>query len=189
MSKVNVGPATLLIPEHAGREVQTTTMTGDPCEGVEVAAVVAAPGNVLLEIAHHRWDGGGKVIALSRGESAPAYDRLLHGARMSVLDKGDGTEIVEAGLLAWDPGQGPQGWGNPKQATLEQLDGLLGRSAAALLVEAGALDVGTRQQVFGDTSKRRNWLCVSFPAGDPVVPLATYTLTRVLPIIRAGGAA
>jgi hypothetical protein len=189
VSRVELGQAVLLVPDHAGRQIETTTMTGDPRRGVETAAVVAsADGQTLLEVAHHRWEEGGKVVALNRGESPPAYDRLLHGARLGVQARGDGTDMVEAGLLAWDKTKGAQGWGNPKQALLEHLDRLIGGSAAAVLVGAGAYDIGTRAAVFGDTSKRRNWLCVLCPAGDPVVPLMTYALTRVLPILRAGEA-
>jgi hypothetical protein len=189
VSRFELGPSVLLVPEHAGREVETATMTGDTRPGFETAAVVASGGGqALLEVAHHRWDEGGKVVTLSRGESPPAYDRLLHGARLGVQDRGDGTDMVEAGILAWDKTKGAQGWGNPKQSSLEHLDSLIGGSAAALLVGAGAYDIGTRAAVFGDTSKRRNWLCVLCPAGDPVVPLMTYALTRILPILRAGEA-
>ena len=70
-------------------------------------------------------------------------------------------------------------------ATIAELDDTLGGSVEAILVEAGCLGFGKRAEVLSDTSKRRNRLCARFPATEPLVPLAVYTLTRILPIHRA----
>jgi hypothetical protein len=186
MSRFQVGAATLLVPYHGGRELQVTDFGGETHDAWEMPAVVAAPDGLLMEIAYQRWDGAGAVVALSRGDSAPAYDRLLHGARLSVMAREDGAEHVKADLLHWDPTEGPNGWGNAKKATPEELDSTLGRSAETLFFEAGALDFGTRAEVLGDKSNaHKNRLAVVFPGYEALGPLAVYVLTRVLPIVKA----
>ncbi|WP_121258926.1 hypothetical protein [Nocardioides ferulae] len=122
------------------------------------------------------------VVTLSRGDSPPEYDRLLHGERLGVKSLGDGTDLVEADLMRWDA---TKGWGGSTMATPAELDDTLGGSAEALLVEAGGLAFGKRAEVFGDTSRRRNRLCATFPATEPLGPLAVYVLTRILPIVEA----
>jgi hypothetical protein len=186
MSKFVIGPAILLVPDHGGREHQVTDFSGESREAWEMPAVVAAPDGLLMEIAYQRWDGAGAVVALSRGDSAPAYDRLLHGERLSVKAREDGTEHVVADLLQWDPTEGPNGWGSCRKAAPTDLDSMLGEPAAALLFEAGALDFGTRAKVLGDRSNAyKNRLAVVFPGYEPLGPLAVYVLTRVLPIVKA----
>jgi hypothetical protein len=185
MSRFEIGPATLLVPDHGGRELQVTDFGGEVHDAWEMPAVVAAPG-LLMEIAYQRWEGAGAVIALSRGDSAPAYDRLLQGERLSVKAREDGAEHVVADLLQWDPTEGPNGWGSAKKATPEELDSTLGGSAETLFFEAGALDFGTRARVLGDRSNAyKNRLAVVFPGYQPLGPLAVYVLTRVLPIVKA----
>ena len=186
MSRFQVGAATLLVPERGGRELKATDFGGETHDAWEMPAVVAAPDGLLMEIAYQRWDGAGAVVALSRGDSAPVYDRLLRGERLAVMAREDGAEHVVADLLHWDPAKGPNGWGSAKKATPEELDSTLGRSAETLFFEAGALDFGTRAEVLGDKSNAyKNRLAVLFPGYKPLGPLAVYVLTRVLPIVKA----
>jgi hypothetical protein len=180
VSRIQLGSVLLLVPEHGVRDADVTDFGGVTHSAREWPAVVVGPGGLLAEIAYQRWDEGGKVVMLSRGDSAPSYDRLMHGERLGIKVLDDGTEFVEADLLRWDPAKR---WGGSTMATPDELDATLGSSAEALLVEAGGLAFGKRAEVFGDTSKRRNRLCVTFPAGEAVGPLAVYVLTRILPIL------
>lgn len=182
--RIEIGPVVLLVAHHARRYVDVEDMGGAPRRAVETPAVVAGPGETLLEIAHRRWDDGGQVVCRSRTDSAPAFDRLLHGVRLGVHDVGGGTDACEMRLLHWDAAAG---WGNVRKATRDQLDEVLDGDVADLLIGAGALDLGTREEVLFDDGRRRSYVVVTFPAGDPVVPLAAYTLTRVLPIVDRVG--
>lgn len=183
MSRLTVGSVTLLTAPGSAREVGVGDFAGKERSAWETPAVVAGPDGLLLEVAHRRWDRGGQVIVLSRGDSAPAYDRLLHGARLGIQTRENGTDFCEADVLRWNPATS---WGNPGMAKPDELDQLAGQSVHPLLVRAGALDFGPRARVLGDDSKRRNRLCVTFPAEDPVTPLFVYTITRVLPITTTG---
>lgn len=183
MSRFQIGPAVLMVPEHAGTEVETTDMGGNTQQAVEVAGVVAA-GDVLLELTHQRWEGGGQCVVTSRVDSPPAYDRLVNRLRMGILPNDDGTDVCELAIAKWDH-KNP--FGSMRQATMADLDAPLERSASALLVEAGALDLGLRSEVLADEGRRRNYLCARFPSGDAVGPLAAFVITRVVPMLREQG--
>ena len=139
MSRFQIGPAVLMVPEHAGTEVETTDMGGNPQQAVEVAGVVAA-GDVLLELTHQRWEGGGQCVVTSRVDSPPAYDRVVNRLRMGIFANDDGTDVCELAIAKWDH-KNP--FGSMRQATMADLDATLEGSASAFLVEAGALDLGT----------------------------------------------
>lgn len=182
MARLEIGPLALLVSERAGREVTVKDFTGVDQLAWETPAIVVGPQGLLLEAAYRRWDEAGMVVLLSRGDSSPAFDRLLHGERLGVKAEHDGTEFVEADLLHWSA---KDNWGGSRMATAAELDDTLGRSAEALLVEAGCLGFGKRADVLLDDSRRRNRLCARFAATEPVGPLAVYSLTRILPIQTA----
>jgi hypothetical protein len=182
MARLDIGPLVLLLPDAAGREITVKDFGGEERDALESPALVVGPDDLLLEAAYRRWDDGGMVVLLSRGDSAPAFDRLLHGERLGVNAQGDGTEFVEADLLRWDH---QAHWGGSTMATISELDETMGAPVEAMLVEAGCVGFGTRAQVLSDAGKRRNRLCARFPATEPLGALAVYTLTRILPIARA----
>ncbi len=101
MSKHQVGAAALLVPT-VRRRAEVQDFSGRTHEAVETPALVAGPDGLLLEIAHRRWDDGGQVVCLSRGDSSPEYDRLVHGVRLGVQVRDDGSDCCEVGLLRWD---------------------------------------------------------------------------------------
>lgn len=187
MARISVGACALLVPDAVERDVVATDHAGKVWAATEVPAVVSGPKGTLIELAYRRWEGEGQITTASRGDSGAAFDRLMSGARLGVRDRGDGTDACDIGLLRWDQSRGPQGWGNPSKATFEELDGVLGGPSGALLVECGAHDYGSRADVLLDSSTRRNWLTATFPASDPLGPLAVYVLTRVLPILASLG--
>ena len=65
--------------------------------------------------------------------------------------------------------QSPDGW-------LTVL-GLKGKSAIQELVQ-------TREELFGDTGRRRNEIAAGFNRDNLLAPLAIYALTRPLPLLR-----
>ncbi|MBC9820517.1 hypothetical protein [Terrabacter sp. MAHUQ-38] len=183
MSRLQIGPAVLMVPDHGGTEVETTDMGGDAQHALEVAGVVAA-GDVLLELTYQRWEDGGQCAVTSRVDSPPEYERLVNRLRMGVRASDDGTDVCELGIAKWDH-KNP--FGSMRQATVADLDAALDGSASAFLVEAGALDTGTRAEVLGDQGRRRNYLCARFPAGDPLGPLVAFVITRIVPMLRKQG--
>jgi len=55
----------------------------------------------------------------------------------------------------------------------------------SLLEEFGAVGFGTREELFGDTSKRKNFLAVAFGPDSPHLAAIIHLVTRVIPL-KAG---
>ncbi len=181
MSRHDIESVSLLIAQRAAREVEVPGYGDEDRLAMETPALVAGDADLLLEIAYRRWEDSGQVVCLSRGPSAPDFDRLLHGARLGVRQLDDAVDFCEVGVLRWDAARH---WGNVVRADLSDLAGD-STPAQDLLFENGCLALDTRAQVLGDTGRRRNYLTACFPVGDVVVPLLVYTLTRVLPVLKA----
>jgi superfamily I DNA/RNA helicase len=73
------------------------------------------------------------------------------------------------------------GWCNRYGTSQQQLDQGSGLDSFAILRNAGASKVGTRQEVYGETRVNRNQLCVTFPDQAQFAGVVSYVLTTVLP--------
>lgn len=149
--------------------------------------VVEGPGGDTLEIHafagtvdgepgyERRWVNSG------HGFEATGPLALLAGGalRMSRLRRDDPGMLVELAMAVHRP------TGKRRSAilaTLSDMNAASGVNVADVLVEHGALAIGTRSELFGDTSRRKNYLCARF-ADDATHALAVaYFLTRVLPL-------
>ena len=181
MTTVEVGPLRLLVPSH-GFDRSVVAADGVQHAAWVTPAVVSGPNETLVEIALSHWVGGGDVGSHSRGESHPYFQRLVQGCRLTLSEsaEGDGTAIVRAAV--WDHGRE---WCNLKMVTLDDLDRLLDDSARELLIGFGVTALGTRAELWGDTSTKKNHLEARFDPDDVLPPLVIYTLTRTLPVFRA----
>ncbi|MDZ7854165.1 MAG: hypothetical protein U5L98_16405 [Halomonas sp.] len=72
-------------------------------------------------------------------------------------------------------------WSNLKKATFAQLDDGAGTDVDVLLSEVDG-ELGTREDLLNDDSRRRGYLCCLFPQGQSLPPVASYVLTRLLPL-------
>ena len=118
------------------------------------------------------------VQQLSRTEGGEPLDGLTRRLRISIKDRGDDKwmELEQARLDA-------SGWVRSYKATLQELDEGAGVSTAEVIGGLGG-DVGTREELLGDTGQRRSWMCVVFPAESLLVPVAAFALCRVAPVLH-----
>ena len=79
MSRFEVGPATLLIPDRPARLAKVSDMNKPPnvVEANQFFAAVSAPGGVLIEVVQNRWSDGGLVEAISLGSSPPEWSNII----------------------------------------------------------------------------------------------------------------
>jgi hypothetical protein len=74
-------------------------------------------------------------------------------------------------------------WSSLFKPTFAELDEAAEADVNRELRSAGAVNVGTREALLGDTSRRRTFPCVVFERGDEHVPVLAFVLTRVLPLL------
>ena len=72
-------------------------------------------------------------------------------------------------------------------ASFEEIDGFLGQSFAQLLLELGALKVGTRREIDSETNKTANQIAMVINPSDIRSLAMAYTVTRPLAVINDFG--
>lgn len=142
--------------------------------------LISGPQGTALTVADVLWDSGDRDIrTLDRHVSPQALDRLKQGLRLGIRRHHGRLQIdlAQARLKEGD-------WSNLYMASWEELDAGAGASVRDILSGLGAERFGNREGLIGDSSRRRNYLCVLFPEDRPLVPVAAYVLTRVAPIVH-----
>jgi len=110
----------------------------------------------------------------------PSLGRLRHGGRMGVrIDGPTATAELTHLRISNYP------WSGLRMASAEELASSAGRDVVADLVECGALEIGTRAELEGNTSGRRNILAVRFRSEEDAVPVQAYALTRIVTLVHA----
>jgi len=110
------------------------------------------------------------------------FDRLKHGLRLTLQPVPDDHRKLYAELRQAFPKDNFN-----KHETLHptisemDLDHGAGLSVFEELKKVGA-DVGTKQELLGETGKRFSYLCVRFSKENLWAPIVAYTVTRILPI-------
>jgi hypothetical protein len=181
MPTVGIGPLTLHTNDIGWQPARAQAFGAGEVEGKSYPASITGPGGLELDLAVFMSPEGEGMVHCPDGAGVPAdYARLVRGARLGVYEEDDKNWIIkQLRLLRFSP---ETGWGNPSRTDLPELDELLGASVEGLLRDLGAVAVGTKSDVFGAGG---NDLVLRWPeSAGPEVPLAAYTLTRVLPIFR-----
>lgn len=164
--------------------VQGETFSNGTQSGQAFAANVRVPDGAILEVGITQWlTGEVDVRTFTRLTGPVIYDRLTKGARLGVSEAGGGVFTCELGVLSFHADRQP----TVIKASEKDLDQVIQGSARHSLMNLGALDVGSREDIYGDTSRRRTYQAVTFARGDATVPVAAYVLTRVLPMYRGFG--
>jgi hypothetical protein len=168
-------------------------MSGSDVPGRLHTAMVTGPGGLLLDVGAFVADGlpaspddlilVGVVWCRQKITGPIPLGRLENRQRMGLYRLPDGDHLMELGTLLPSPGGE---WSNAQRLPLSQMDDVVGGSVRELLTGRGAKAVATRQDLFGDTGRRRNAVAARLDAEDPVPSaFAAYCLTRVVPLLRS----
>jgi hypothetical protein len=112
------------------------------------------------------------------------FGRLVHGLRLAIQPVPDNHRDLYAELRQALPKDTFDKHETLHPTTSEvDLDQGSGLSVSEELRKVGA-QVGTKQNLLGETGKRGPYLCVRFPKDNLWPPVVTYVATRVLPISR-----
>jgi hypothetical protein len=182
MPKVDIGPLRLLIDGGDPVPDQGHQPGSGIVEGTSRNAVALGPGGIALDIRCFLYEGGGGIVDCpSIGTSPAAFESIRRGARMGIVQKPGGElAVTQFRALMFD---GPPDGRRPRMVTEDDLDVFADGSARDLLIGLGASALGRKSELLGE---RGNDLVLMWPPeASPIVPFAAYSLTRVIPIIRA----
>jgi hypothetical protein len=164
----------------------TTTVSAVPMSGgVEIEAnqhlaFITGPDGIALETAYVEFaDDSRDVRIVETGDTPNPYLRLGHGGRLGIYQFGNQL-YCELRAMKLKDGD----WSNLRRTTSTEIESWLGGSPDSFLDSIGASAIQTREELFGDTGRRRNEIAASFSKDNQLAPIAIYALTRPLPLLR-----
>lgn len=177
-----------LVLEHGGFELLDLgswvplvgqTSSRNVSKGQAYQFRLRAGNKIDMILGEVNWDNRDwEVRALGGDKATDAFRRLERGLRMGVQRLTKGKAFAEIRVARCRDND----WSNMFQTTEAEMKGIIGAPLGSFLKKFGAIEVGRREDVLGDTSNRRNDLAVVFNDDDSLVPIITYFVTRVLPI-------
>lgn len=132
-----------------------------------------------------QWPGFNSDIRIhSFDNGLEKHERLKKGGKMSVLPSRDDNWLVELTVLKYSSAKD---WANLHVATFEELDDLAGQSFSDLMLELGALRVGSRLDIDQETNRRKSYPAMVVPKGHMDSIFAAFTVTRALALVKDFG--
>lgn len=116
-------------------------------------------------------------------DSQEKYERLNRAGRMSVDIVGN-KWIVELNAMKFNHEQGKS---NLAGATLVELSAFAEADIRDVLSQFGTAEIGTKEELFGETNRNRNRLALRCESGNTNLVAAAYVVTRVLAILKDFG--
>ena len=186
-------------PGHETRRIAETPAGRPDVEVRVIKATFRALPDIVIDVEMHTTLGDDSpadreqwVQAVNAYNSPPRFHRLTRGLRQTsriAFDERQG-QIPDDIARSMDLRQARvidnPDWPRIRKVTLEELDRGLGGDTSGELLLSGALSVGTREEVWGDTSRRRGDICVTYPHDpetDLITPLIAYAICRVAPLV------
>ncbi len=174
----------LIIERHGVEKVRGQTCSGEKSFADLSIYRVTLPNEDYLDVAYAIWKNGERDIHTYRVESSiRALRRLDHGLRLSIdrySSRISAVELRQARLVENTPKQ----WSRCFKASLKELREGAGLNCVKVLRRAGAEAIGTKQDVFEDNGKRRDFLCATFKSEAQWPPILAYVVSRILPLMR-----
>lgn len=186
MSKETLWQARDVILSRSGDIVE---FEGQTIRGVESVATgveyeMLTNYGWTMRLAYLRWESGEREVrAIDCNSTEHRMHDMCNRLRMSVseVDSSPGLSWMELSQACLLSEAQPIRTTKEKASAIELLEGAGGIIARREFEKLGAR-FGTKEQVLGDTGRRRSYLCTVFPENDLVVPPVAFTLTRVLPV-------
>lgn len=183
MNNCEIGPLKMRIITYSEKIFDKPMNANELMSGIRNHSLISGPDEIQLEIAYTIWeDEDGQVETLDHGTSPLPYSRLGHGGRIGVTKFNRSQKYMELRITKVDQNL----WSNFVKTTEAELDNLYGSRVEPFLKEFGAIEFGTREELLGDISNRRNQICVLFEENNIVLPFVVYALTRPLAMLKRG---
>lgn len=121
-----------------------------------------------------------EIISVERISGLEKYKKFEKGGRVSIVETNDGKWLAELKVLKY----GNKDYPTPHTSNWTELDYILGGNAQEALLFSGALAVGSRALIDGETNKNRFNLAVKVRVRDYQALAVAYALTKVLSVMH-----
>lgn len=181
---INFGKYSLVFDRTGSYEGRS--LSGEDVEAIAYFYRLTSGRELDLEIAHVTWVNGERAVRLAERTRGPErLGRLLKGGRVGIYEGEDvglpaSTEWCQVRVMREKPGKELPTAVNVSYADMVRASG--GQDVWGILADLGALAIGPQGHLLEGKSGRTP--VITFPAGDPDVPVAAWALTKALPIIN-----
>ena len=125
-----------------------------------------------------------EVIFFEDVDGESKYEPLTHAGRLGILPSFGDFWLLELRAMKYNQEAKKT---NLAGALIENLNTFVDGDAEHVLKEHGAIAIGTREQLVGETNKKRNQLAMTCKVGDIEPVAVAFTITRVLAIMKDYG--
>jgi hypothetical protein len=122
----------------------------------------------------------GQVYCDSRLDSSQAWDEIVRRLRVGIRKTDEGYLTMDLRVVL----SGIRERASKKILPLRDIDALIGFKIKPFLEKLGALNVGTREALFGEDGKMRNYPCVIFESSNLLVPAAAFVATTICSLLK-----
>ena len=147
-------------------------------------------GGHYVKIAYAVWSNGERDIRPIEAEGSRSLERLNKGGlRLDIYSVRKGPYKSRDNLFcvlrqARVKRKSENQWSNLFNATPIELDKGAGLDVQKVLEKAGAIDIGTREEILDEWGRTRNQWCIVFERENELLPVVAFALTRILPLIH-----
>jgi hypothetical protein len=132
-----------------------------------------------------RWpEANPEVIFFEAIDGESKYESLTHAGRLGVLPNFGDFWLFDLRAMKYNQVTKKT---NLAGAVVEKLDVFVDGDSIQVLKNHGALGIGTREQLVGETNKKRNQLAMTCKVDDIEAVAVAFTVTRVLAIMKDYG--
>jgi hypothetical protein len=164
------------------------TVSGVSCSGEQRIYEVRGD-NIRLDLGYSAWANGEKDIRSAFEVIGPAALRSLEGGRNRLGLRPVNQPQINGENLIWielSQSRVREDSFNQRstlrRANWDELDRGAELDSIETLRQAGAIELGTKEEILGSDDKRRFYLCATFEEKNDLFPIVAFVVTRVLPL-------
>lgn len=182
--EVTIGDLTLDIRE-AWSPFRGMAVNREEKVGEISGSLLKGPDQLLLEVSHIRWEDGSEEVKATNLINGPnRFQNVVNRHMMSIREL-NGYKFAEVSLtkLALD------GKAGKIQCGIHDWNIATGIDVNSFLINHGAVEIGTRENLEGVSNNRRNYLSVKLNLEDSVAPVLVWVLSKAVPVYNQYGLA
>ena len=179
--KISIGDFDFQGPTERNKDVFGQSPDKIQTTGTANLYLVSGPENIEVILQDTKWKDGTRSITARETQGNAAIERLERGLALGIRSHGS-LQFFELRQARITDVGAAKPWSQCFKADMTQLNRGAGMNVSKALEEHGAAGIGTKEDLLGETNRRKKMLCVTFPESAHIVPCLAYLLSRVIPL-------
>ncbi len=181
LEKISVGDFCIQGPTERNKDVFGQSPDKNKTTGTANLYVVSGPADIELILQDTEWRDATRGITARETRGNTAIERLERGLALGIRRHGS-LQFFELRQARITDAGAAKSWSQCFKADMTQLNRGAGMNVSKALEEHGAAGIGTKEELLGETNRRKKMLCVTFPESAHMVPCVAYLLSRIIPL-------